>query len=58
MSDSKSVQFVCAACEKEYEGDASEVMTECRVCRRLHCQECVDEYGRCVTCSNQEPSKN
>ena len=38
------VQFVCAACEKEYEGDLSNVMTECRVCSRLHCSDCVDEY--------------
>jgi len=50
-------QFVCAACNKEYEGDASNVMTECRVCHRIHCSGCVDEYGRCVECAQKEPSK-
>jgi hypothetical protein len=51
------VQFVCAACEKEYEGDLSNVMTECRVCSRLHCGDCVDEYGLCVECADKASSK-
>lgn len=45
------VQFVCAACNKSYDGDDKDtVMTECRVCGRLHCNECVDEHGHCVEC--------
>jgi len=51
------VQFVCAACEKTYEGDIKDVMTECRVCGRLHCKDCVDEHGQCVQCSEKVPSK-
>jgi hypothetical protein len=47
------VQFVCAACEKNYEGDKN-VMTECRVCHRIHCSDCVDENGRCVECADKE----
>jgi hypothetical protein len=45
------IQFVCGACEKNYEGDTGNVITQCRVCRRLHCSDCVDEYGRCIKCT-------
>jgi len=51
------VQFVCAACEKTYEGDACDAMTECRVCKRLHCKGCVDEFGRCGECADSEKGK-
>jgi hypothetical protein len=44
-------EFVCAACDKSHEYHAGDVMTECRVCARLHCSECVDEFGRCIECS-------
>lgn len=44
-------EFVCAACDKGHESHAGDVMTECRVCKRLHCGECVDEYGNCIECS-------
>jgi hypothetical protein len=50
------VQFFCPACEKEYSGDTSELITECRVCKRIHCSDCVDEYGRCVECAKKEAS--
>jgi DNA-directed RNA polymerase subunit RPC12/RpoP len=53
----EDVQFVCAACEKTYTGDEKSALTECRVCGRLHCKGCVDEYGRCVECAEKEPSK-
>lgn len=33
-------------------------MTECCLCRRIHCNECVDEFGRCVECPKQESSKD
>lgn len=58
MSESQDVQFVCAACHKCYTGDPNEVMTECRVCRRIHCNECVDEFGRCVECAQKGASKD
>jgi hypothetical protein len=50
-------QFVCTACEKDYQGEAGNVMTECRVCHRVHCGDCVDEFGRCVECKKTEPEK-
>jgi hypothetical protein len=43
-------EFVCTACDTSHESHEG-VMTECRVCNRLHCTECVDEYGRCIECS-------
>lgn len=49
----EDVQFVCSACEKSFEGDDRDVMTECRVCRRIHCKDCVDEFGRCVECAGK-----
>ncbi len=51
-------QFVCAACSKEYEGDTTNVLTACKVCGRLHCKDCVDEFGRCVECSSSESKKD
>jgi hypothetical protein len=50
-------QFVCCACEKDYQGE-TDVMTECRVCHRIHCKDCVDEFGRCVECQETEPPKD
>ena len=49
----EDVQFVCSACEKTYEGD-QDAMTECRVCKRIHCKDCVDEFGRCVECAKKD----
>ncbi len=53
----EDVQFVCAACERKHDSHTGDAMTECRVCRRLHCKECVDEFGRCVECSEAEKGK-
>jgi hypothetical protein len=50
--------FVCAACSKEFEGDVTNVMTECKVCKRLHCGECVDEFGRCTECAETKSDKD
>ena len=44
-------EFVCSACDTGHESHEGDVMTECRVCNRIHCSECVDEYGRCIECS-------
>jgi hypothetical protein len=49
--------FVCAACQKEYESEAENVMTECRVCHRIHCKDCVDEFGQCIDCKKAEEEK-
>lgn len=47
------LQFTCAACQTDYAGDTSNVRTACRVCRRIHCDDCVDEFGRCVKCAEE-----
>jgi hypothetical protein len=41
---------------KDCKGDAEGVLTECRLCGRLHCSDCVDEYGRCVECAEKKTS--
>jgi len=51
------IQFVCGACGDDYKGDPSNIMTQCRVCQRLHCNDCVDEFGRCIKCAEEKPSK-
>ena len=55
MSD--DVQLSCAACHLPAEDDAKETMTACRLCGRIHCHSCVDEYGRCVDCREDEAKK-
>ena len=47
--------FVCTACSKDVHGETEDVMTECRVSHRVHCKDCVDEFGRCVECQTAEP---
>ena len=54
---SEDAQFVCSACHIEQKGDGKKVMTACRLCGRLHCHDCVDEFGRCVACAEKEPSE-
>jgi hypothetical protein len=49
--------FVCSVCQKEFKGDAKDTMTECRVCHRIHCKDCVDEFGNCVECKEPGPAK-
>ena len=49
---SEDVQFVCAACDQEYDENGKKVMTQCRMCGRLHCDDCVDEFGRCIECAD------
>jgi hypothetical protein len=53
---SEDTKFVCTACHIELTGEGENVMTACRLCGRLHCQDCVDEYGRCVACAEKESS--
>ncbi len=52
----EDVQLECAACHIKQPDDNSHVMTACRLCGRLHCSDCVDEYGRCVACAEKEPA--
>jgi hypothetical protein len=50
-------EFVCTVCDKNLQGEEHNVMTECRVCHRIHCKDCVDEFGRCVECQKAEPAE-
>ena len=45
--------FACVSCGAEAEGDVRTGITECRVCRRMHCDKCVDENGLCVECAKE-----
>jgi hypothetical protein len=54
MSD--DVQFECTACHKDCKTHPETAMTECRLCGRLLCTDCVDEYGRCVECQEKKPA--
>jgi hypothetical protein len=49
----EDAQFVCEACHLDF-SEKKDVMTNCRMCGRLHCSDCVDEFGRCVECSKKE----
>jgi hypothetical protein len=53
MPEPEDVEFECTACHKDIKSESGAVMTECRLCGRLHCSDCVDEYGRCVECSKE-----
>ena len=46
-------KFACVACGAEAEGDIKTSITECRVCRRMHCNQCLDENGLCVECAKE-----
>ena len=48
--------FACVACGQEHKGDAVTGVTECRICRRMHCDGCLDENGRCVECTDKDKS--
>jgi hypothetical protein len=44
-------RFYCTSCGQEYEGDVTtHPASACRVCFRIHCDECLDEDGNCVPC--------
>ena len=49
----EDVKFFCSACGEDHEREEG-VLTECNLCKRIHCNECVDEFGKCVACSSEE----
>jgi hypothetical protein len=55
---SEDSQFGCTACHISHEEEGKKAMTSCRMCGRLHCHDCVDEYGRCVACADKDPDKS
>ncbi len=47
-------QFSCTACHITPSEDEGKVMTSCRKCGKMHCPDCLDEFGRCVACKVKE----
>ena len=47
-----SEDFACVACGEVHEKDDILAPHECRVCRRMHCDGCIDENGLCVECND------
>ncbi len=41
-------KFSCVACGADF--DRESAVSECRVCHRSYCEECIDEQGLCVPC--------
>jgi hypothetical protein len=41
-------RFDCSACGKDY--DRASAVSECRMCHRAFCAECIDDQGVCVPC--------
>lgn len=56
MSD--DAQFECTACHIDHSEDADNVMTSCRKCGKVHCQDCLDEFGQCVACAEKKTSED
>ncbi len=54
---SEDVQFSCTACHIVADENTKPTMTACNLCGRIHCQDCVDEHGRCVECRDKEATK-
>jgi hypothetical protein len=49
-TQSGDVQFSCAACHIKVDQETKDSLTACRLCGKLHCSDCVDEFGNCVDC--------
>ncbi len=45
-------EFTCVACGEVTEKDDVVAIQECRICRRVHCDGCLNEEGLCVECSD------
>lgn len=44
--------FNCAACGEDY--DRESTVSECRMCHRSYCDQCIDENGICVPCKESK----
>lgn len=53
----EDAKFSCTACHITVEKGAENTMTACRLCGRIHCSDCVDEFGRCVACAEKAESE-
>jgi hypothetical protein len=50
----EDAKFSCTACHIAPSEDKDKAMTSCRKCGKLHCPDCLDEFGRCVACNEDE----
>lgn len=48
-------KFVCAGCGEEYERETA--VSECRMCHRTFCDECISDEGVCVPCEETKEEK-
>lgn len=48
-------KFVCAGCGEEYERETA--VSECRMCHRTFCDECISDEGVCVPCEEAREEK-
>ncbi len=48
MPDLKGKCFKCSACGVEF--DESPAVGVCRICEKVHCNECMTKEGVCVPC--------
>jgi len=46
-------EFACVACGIPSEKDDVVLIQECRLCRRSHCDRCLNEEGLCVDCAQK-----
>jgi hypothetical protein len=46
-------EFSCVACGAASEKDDVVAIQECRICRRTHCDGCLNEEGICVECREE-----
>lgn len=46
-------EFACVACGIPSEKDDVVLIQECRLCRRSHCDRCLNEEGICVDCAEK-----
>jgi len=47
-------KFECVACGKDF--DRETAVSECRVCHRTYCDQCLNEEGMCVPCDDKKTS--
>jgi len=53
----EDTQFLIGACGIESQRDACNVMTQLRACQRTCCNDCMDEFGRCIICAEKNYQK-
>lgn len=50
-------QFLNGAFGIESQRDTRNVMTQFRACQKTYCNDCMDEFGRCIICAEKNYQK-